>query len=93
VIEKRRCAHTGLPVDAGPYITRDNMKADLGIYAQDQWSVQRLSRSFGLRCGYVNAYVRAQDVPATRFLPARSVEPVKNVTRWKDISPRIGATY
>ena len=84
---------TQITLDAGPYITRLKMKADLGVYAQDQWSYKRLSVSGGIRFEYFNAYVRPQSVPETRWLPARSFKQVDGVPLWKDISPRLGAAY
>ncbi len=82
-----------ITLDAGPYITRLKMKADLGVYAQDQWSYKRLSLSGGLRFEYFNAYVRPQSVPETKWLPARSFKQVDGVPLWKDFSPRMGAAY
>ena len=35
----------------------------------------------------------AQEVAATRFLPARSFPRVDNLPNWKDISPRVGAVW
>src|SRR5437762_262031 len=46
-------------------------KAELGIYAQDQWHVQRLTMNLGLRYDYYNGYIPAVHYPATQFVPAR----------------------
>jgi hypothetical protein len=78
---------------ANPYTTRMFMKADLGVYAQDQWTMNRMSVSYGLRYEYLNAEVRPQHVDATRFLPARDFDPVHKVPEWSDISPRVGVSY
>jgi hypothetical protein len=48
------------------------MDADLGIYAQDRWTLGRLTLSYGLRLDYLRASVPAQNLEATRFIPARN---------------------
>jgi hypothetical protein len=78
---------------ATPYIARERLKADLGIYAQDQWTIRRLTLNYGLRFDYYNAYVKEQEAPASRFVPARSFDPVYHVPEWSDVNPRLGAAY
>ena len=41
------------------------MKADLGFFVQDRWTVNRLAINRGLRFDYFNGYVPAQHIPAT----------------------------
>jgi hypothetical protein len=87
----------GVPVlveqQAVPYGTRDIQKMDLGLYAQDRWSVKRLSLNYGLRFEYYNGYVPEQHFPAGLWVPARDFAAVKDVPNWKDLNPRIGAAY
>ena len=78
---------------ATPYLLKSRTKADLGIFAQDQWAVDRLTLNLGVRFDYYNGYVPAQEVPATPFLPARSFDEVTGVPAWSDINPRLGASY
>jgi hypothetical protein len=78
---------------ATPYFRKERIRADLGLYAQDQWAVRRLTVNYGLRFDYYNAYVPEQHMPATKFVPARDFEPVYHVPLWKDLSPRVGAAY
>ena len=80
---------------ATPYDTLDKMKADLGIFAQDQWTINRLTLNYGLRYEYFNGYVPAQDVPATPsgWVPERTYGAVTGVPLWKDLTPRLGAAY
>lgn len=80
---------------ATPYDTLDKMKADLGIYAQDQWTINRLTLNLGLRYEYFNGYVPAQEVPATPsgWIPARTFPAVTGIPLWTDLSPRLGAAY
>jgi hypothetical protein len=77
---------------ATPYLTKERLQ-DVGLYAQDQWALGRLTLNLGLRFDYFHGYVPPQDVPAGQFLPARSFPAVKNVPNWKDVSPRVGAAY
>ena len=88
-----RGAPTSLEQLATPYPLLANTRAELGVFAQDQWTLQRLTLSLGLRFDYFNGYVPAQEIPATRFLPARSFGEVRDVPNWKDLSPRIGGAY
>jgi hypothetical protein len=72
-------------------VNRINM--DMGIFAQDQWTMRRLTLNLGLRYDYFNGEVPAQHLDATRFLPAADFAPVRDVPNWKDLSPRLGAAY
>jgi hypothetical protein len=69
------------------------LKADLGVYAQDRWTVKRMTLNYGLWLDYFNGYIPAQHIDATRFLPVRDYAEVDKVPNWKDISPRLGAAY
>ena len=78
---------------ASPNARRQNTKADLGIYIQDDWTVKRLTLNVGLRYDYFNGYVPAQSLPAGNFFAARDLARVDNVPNIKDISPRVGGAY
>ena len=76
-----------------PYTISANLKMNLGLYAQDQWTLKRLTLNLGLRYDYLNEYDPTQNLPATQFLPARSYAAVNDVPNWKDINPRLGGAY
>jgi hypothetical protein len=80
---------------ATPYSTKERVKADMGIYAQDQWAIERLTLNLGVRFDYFYGYVPAQHVDATPngWVPERNYAAVENVPNWKDLSPRLGAAY
>ena len=90
---------SGRPVSltqyATPYELQNRFRHDMGIYAQDQWAIRRLTLNLGLRYDYFNGYVPAQHVAATPngWLPERSYTQVNNVPLWKDLNPRIGGAY
>lgn len=87
----------GIPISltqyAFPYFERAREKAELGIYVQDRWSVDRLTMNLGLRFDYVNMYVPAQQLAAGPFVPARDFPAVHKIPEWKDWNPRLGASY
>ena len=66
---------------------------DLGIYAQDQWTMNQLTLNLGVRYDYLNGYNPAQCRPAGQFTESFCFERLDNVPNWKDISPRVGAAY
>ena len=55
-----------------PYTTRTNLNADMGIYAQDRWTVRRLTLTGGVRFDYFNMQypraVRGRDAVCRRAL-------------------------
>jgi hypothetical protein len=76
-----------------PLSSYERMRADLGVFAQDQWTVRRLTLNMGVRFDYLNTYVPEQHAPAVRFLPARNYAAIERLPLWKDISPRFGVAY
>ncbi len=65
----------------------------MGLFAQDQWTLKRLTANYGVRIDFLKASVDPQDIAAGPFTPARHYDGVSNVPNWKDISPRLGAAY
>jgi len=71
----------------------DLMKADLGLYVQDSWTVKRLTINPGLRWEYFNSGIEAKAVEAGRFVPARSFGETADVPNWKNVAPRFSVVY
>ena len=79
---------------ATPYDVKLRVKADLGVYAQDQWNVNNsLTLNYGLRFDYINAFVPAETLAAGAFVPERVFPRVNGVPNWTDVSPRLGIVY
>jgi hypothetical protein len=77
------------PIDA----SIERMNSDLGIYAQDAWTMDRLTLNLGGRFDYFNAEVPALSAPASQWVGARDRAAVKNVPNWKDWAVRLAAAY
>jgi len=78
---------------ATPLQETERLKADLGIFAQDQWTIQRLTLNLGLRFDYLNAFDPPTSLPPGPFVPAREFPAVTCAPCWKDLNPRIGVAY
>ncbi len=81
-----------VPVNLTQWATPYGLKAqnkDFAFYVQDQWTLQRLTLTYGIRYEYLNGYVPAQHVDATPngWVPERNFDEVKNVPLWKDVDP------
>src|SRR3989454_1611640 len=77
---------------ATPYQTRNNVK-DFGFFAQDQWTINRLTLTYGLRYDYFKGLVPVQHVEANAWVPARDYPEINNSPLWKDWDPRWGAAW
>ena len=77
---------------ATPFSNKERLR-DVGVYAQDQWALRRLTINAGVRFDYFHGFVPPQDAPSGQFVQARHFDAVSSVPRWMDISPRLGAAY
>ena len=90
---------TGAPTSVTAYATPLTLdavlKANIGLFAQDQWTIRRLTLNLGVRFDYFNAYVPAQHLAQGPNVPTRSVDfaQIDDVANWKTVSPRLGASY
>ena len=60
------------------------------MYAQDTWTLKRLTINAGLRWDYLNNKVGAQDAPGGTWIGPRHFDALTNVPNYKDLSPRLG---
>jgi hypothetical protein len=78
---------------AEPTTFRERVNYNLGLYAQDQWTMKRVTLNLGVRADFLNAQVDAQNLPAGPLIAARDFAAIKNVPNWQDLSPRLGVAY
>jgi hypothetical protein len=75
-----------------PWHFQENLR-DVAIYAQDQWTIEKLTLNLGVRYTDAKASTPLQILPAGFFVPERRLEPTDNVPHWRNLSPRLGIAY
>jgi hypothetical protein len=69
------------------------IRPDLGLFAQDQWTLKRLTASAGLRFDYLRIGYPDTTLPATPNIPTERFFPGLEKGNFKDLSPRLGVVY
>jgi len=72
--------------------TTDTVRDNMGIFAQDQWTVARLTVNAGVRWDYYANRFPAKQLPPVRFVGARDF-PEVTMPRWMDVNPRLAVSY
>ena len=76
-----------------PVAVKQRLHADMGVYAQDSWTMKRLTINPGVRLEYYNGSIEEQSAAAGRFIGARTFPAVSNVPKWTNVVPRFSAVY
>ena len=78
---------------ATPYSRLVKQPWDLGIYAQDAWTMKRLTVNAGVRFDHYNSYAPETYLGPATLVPTRDITfPETEMLSFKDIVPRLGAT-
>ena len=107
--DQRWFLNRGVPTSIQQYATpyqRGYGYEEVGIFAQDQWTIDRLTLNYGLRFDYFNGHTRAEDGTLDRlndslgnpiapglFIGPRTFREVNDAPNFKDVSPRLGVSY
>ncbi len=75
-----------------PLRYEEKLNADIGIFIQDSWALNRLTINTGLRWEYLSHEVAEQQSGAGRWVGERNFDAIPMPT-WKDFAPRIGVVY
>ena len=94
-----------ITMHASPALQRDRAR-DTGIYAQDQWTIDRLTLNLGVRFDRLYGFSPAQVAPGeptegawegalriNEWVGERSFERIDGIPNWNDFSPRLGLAY
>ena len=100
--------NAGAPVSVTlriPTDRRNAVKADLGLYAQDRWTINRATINAGLRYDFFRTATMPETLPASRWNPATQFndcpDGINNlnqgctgrVANWHDLNPRLGVSF
>jgi len=77
---------------ANPYFN-NGRAAMASFFAQDQWTLGRLTLQGGVRYDHPWSWFPEVTQPAGRFFPGAHFDKAKGVTGYNDITPRMGAAY
>jgi hypothetical protein len=74
---------------------QNNLNYNLGIYAQDRWTMNRLTVSGGIRVDLQKESTSEFRSQPHKWMPTRNdlYPEVKNVPNWKDVNPRASVAY
>ena len=76
-----------------PATSYQNVNSDLGVFAQDAWTMSRLTIHYGGRFEHFNASIPAESSPASTWIAARNFAEVPNVPNWSDWAVRLAVAY
>lgn len=77
-----------------PTDARQNVDLELGVFAQDSWTVwRRLTINPGVRLDKITVNVPGQTAPAGAFVGARNLPEINDVPNWTNVVPRLGVTF
>jgi hypothetical protein len=70
---------------------------DSAIFAQDSWTIKRLTFNLGLRLDHFRTFNPAQSSPSTgafvNSFPARTFAQSTDLANWNNVAPRLGLAY
>jgi hypothetical protein len=75
-----------------PLDQREGIKADIGLYVQDKWTIKRATINAGLRFDWFRGEVLDEDLPGGRWNAAAHFDGFQ-VQNWKDVNPRVGIAF
>jgi hypothetical protein len=79
---------------AYPYDWTTDVDHDMGVFAQDKWTVHRLTATYGLRFDWFKSSSPEQHLGPTVFTPGRDLTfAAQDGASLKDLTPRLGVAY
>jgi hypothetical protein len=99
-------APSSVTYSTGPIVQTSYIRPNLGLFAQDQWTIKRLTINGGLRFDWFRTSYPDEATPTPTVLPGNFVIgpspylqsgslsfPAAEVLNWKDLDPRMGIAY
>ena len=90
----RSLVPVSLEQHAMPFCATVHLSAEMGIYAQDKWTLGRATINGGLRFDYLKNGFPDQHLGPTIWTPTRDFTiPASTYASMKDLTPRVGFVY
>ena len=85
----------GLPfrMEINGAVDQRDASNSLGIYAQEQWTLDRMTVNAGLRWDYIDSFYPDQTRPTSLYVLSPFAVEGQTVASWKDFQPRLGVAY
>jgi hypothetical protein len=77
---------------AGP-LPQKIHQSTFAAFAQDQWTLSRLTLNAGVRLDILTGWIPEQHLPQGTYRPAVDFAAVDDAITWNDINPRVGAAF
>jgi hypothetical protein len=92
LVRLRNGAPDSVDIYNTPVSERERLDGDLGLYAQDSWTMKRLTVNGGVRYERFKLTIPEQTAPAGHWVPERRFAAI-HVVDWSSVVPRIGVAY
>jgi hypothetical protein len=69
------------------------VNSDFGSFAQDTWTMKKLTLNYGARFDHFNAQVPEESALASTFIAARNFAAIPDLPNWNDWSLRLAGAY
>src|SRR5262245_36637994 len=80
--------------NATPYFDNWRLNHEIGLYAQDKWTIRRLTLTGGVRFDAIKASFPEERYGQIQLAPTRNLSLPEDVNaNWKDVTPRLGAAW
>jgi hypothetical protein len=77
-----------------PYEKFQRQPLGLGVFAQDKWTLDRVTLNLGLRLDVLSMYIPAQHLGPAPLVPNRNIDlPETQVGHFQDLTPRMAVVY
>ena len=83
-----------LTISAVPYDELTKTDRNMGIFAQDRWTIDRLTLGLGVRYDYYGNSQPEQHLGPTVFTPGRDITlPASSNLSWHDVTPKLTSSF
>jgi hypothetical protein len=85
---------TEVTLSSTPVVSRSAVDM-LSFFAQETFSIKRLSVAGGVRVDRLEGYFPEQESGASRWFPTvrRSFDEIRDIVKWTNLAPRVSAVY